>query len=114
MLDEDYNDPNVNDDEEADSLFRSPVYFTATRFHFKLLRLFNLMEPDRNVISISKMMVWATLGLLAYTSIYHYDDLTAMLPVLGVFFTTVGHYGFRRVMNDKKRSKNSEDPGTDE
>lgn len=34
-------------------------YFDGARYFFKLLRFFNLLEPDRVVLSMTKVMLWA-------------------------------------------------------
>lgn len=33
-------------------------YFDGSRFFFKFLRLLNLLEPDRVVLSMTKVMLW--------------------------------------------------------
>lgn len=35
-------------------------YFDGARYFFKLLRFLNLLEPDRTVLSMTKVMLWAT------------------------------------------------------
>lgn len=92
----------MSDKEEEDklkgTLFASPVYFRGDRFLFKILRLFNLMEPDRTVISISKTMVWSLLAVLVYTLLYHYSNLTAIIGAIASLLPVLANYAFRRAM----------------
>jgi hypothetical protein len=94
----DKNDELINEDVVPTSLFQSPIYFSAEQTHFKFLRLLNLMEPDRNVISMSKLMVWTTLVIMIYTLLNHYDNLIAMLAAIGSFLPVILHYAYRRKM----------------
>lgn len=77
----------------------------GTRFE-RLMRLFNLLEPDRMVISISKVAVWATLAvsLVVFVVIAFKapDQLisagTAITALNGVVF---GNYAYRRKQQGK-------------
>lgn len=33
-------------------------YFDSAKWHFKILRFCNLLEPDRTVLSMTKIMLW--------------------------------------------------------
>ncbi len=71
-------------------------YFRGDWWPFKILRLFNLMEPDRTVISISKLIMWTAWAAMVAILWARPDDWTALLGGAGITATATGNYMWRR------------------
>lgn len=63
---------------------------------FRILRFFNLLEPEYNILSISKILMWIMIGLLVYTILYMPANLEMVLSVVGVNIATLLNYSYRR------------------
>lgn len=70
-------------------------YFKTNRF-LKYLRFFNLLEPDRNILSISKIFMWVMLFIMIYVLAYHPENLEAVIGAVGTTLLTTLNYSFRR------------------
>ena len=75
---------------------RQEHYLDNTTWVMKWLRFFNLLEPGRAVLSVSKMMMWVSFFLLVYVSLFHYGDIYKMMGAIGTFVGAVGNYAWRR------------------
>ena len=72
-------------------------YFDSSRWYFKVLRLFNLLEPDRTVISLSKILIWMTLLGFVYVMLTSPENMLAVLASLGSVIGSLGNYMHRRM-----------------
>jgi hypothetical protein len=70
-------------------------YF-KTNYFLKVLRFFNLLEPDRNIISISKTFMWVMLVLLGVVFMTMPDQLDVVLTGSAAMIATMMNYSFRR------------------
>jgi len=71
-------------------------YFASDTTLGRVLRFFNLLEPGRMVLSISKLFLWASLAILIYVLVEYPQNVAAVLSAIGVMFGAVGNYAFRR------------------
>jgi hypothetical protein len=66
----------------------------------RFLRFLNLLEPGRNILSISKVYMWAMLGLILYVMVYYPDNLFAVLGTAGGQFVATANYMYRRYVGE--------------
>jgi hypothetical protein len=71
------------------------AYFSDNLF-FRVLRFFNLLEPDRNVLSVSKIMLWMMVVLVWYVLMFMPNQLTAVISVTTGLVGTLMNYAYRR------------------
>ena len=71
-------------------------YFAGTSPAFKLLRLLNLMEPDRTVVSLSKLTLWVGLIGMVVVLITMPDQWAAIFGASTVQAAATGNYMWRR------------------
>ena len=70
-------------------------YFDSTHFFFKILRFLNLLEPDRTVISMTKIMLWgATIQSMLVISTS--SDWLTVAGALGLNVATMVKHERRR------------------
>ena len=62
---------------------------------FSLLRFFNLLEPGTRVLSVSKIMMWAT-SLSVVLAVWRGEDVSTLIGVAGAQIAAVGNYVHRR------------------
>ena len=62
----------------------------------KFMRFFNLLEPDRNILSISKLATWIMLGVLCIALITMPDNLDAIFGAASGLIATLLNYSYRR------------------
>jgi hypothetical protein len=89
----------------------SENYF-KTNYFLKLMRFFNLLEPDRNILSISKIFMWVMLGIMMFVLVVSPDQLEIVIPAIGAAMATMLNYSFRRYvqyMNIKHGRNDSDD-----
>lgn len=81
---------------EQDSVVLHPEwYFDGKRFFFKLLRALNILEPDRVVISLTKIMLWgATIQSILVVSTS--SDWLTVTGALGMNIATMLKHESRR------------------
>lgn len=72
-------------------------YFKTNLF-LKILRFFNLLEPDRNILSISKIMMWSMMGVLFFVLMVMPDQFDAILTSGAAVIGSLMNYSFRRWM----------------
>lgn len=73
-------------------------HYFKSNFLIRVFRFFNLMEPDRNIISISKMFSWFMMFLICMVLMYYPENLEAILVVVAGFMATLLNYSYRRYM----------------
>jgi hypothetical protein len=71
------------------------AYFSDNLF-FRILRFLNLLEPDRNVLSVSKILIWMMLFLIWYVLFYMPNQLAAIISVTTGLIGTLLNYAYRR------------------
>jgi len=62
---------------------------------FNFLSFINIMEPGTHVLSISKVMMWAT-SLAVVGAVWRGEDATTLIGVAGAQLVAVGNYVHRR------------------
>jgi len=73
-------------------------YFEGGNLFERILRFFNLLEPKQMVLSVSKIAVYSTLGLVFYAVKAGPGNIElAMTALAGLGVSTV-NYGYRRYM----------------
>lgn len=87
-------------------------YFNSDHFILRTFRFFNLLEPGRAVLSVSKLLLWIMTIFTIVCSLKYLEDpsntgLAAMFASLTGFTTTLLNYGYRRWMaaNNKECGK---------
>ena len=70
-------------------------YYKTNGF-LKFLRFLNLLEPDVNVLSISKTFMWAMLILLIVVLVYMPANLEVIVSALAVTAGSMMNYSYRR------------------
>lgn len=71
-------------------------YFEDANLLGRSLRFLNLLEPGHLVLSLSKIAMWATLGLVGYSVVIQPDNILAVLGSLGALTGSTGNYMYRR------------------
>jgi len=69
---------------------------------FRFLRFLNLLEPEENILSISKVFMWVMLGILIFVLIYIPHDLSIVLSAIGAAIGTMMNYSYRRWIQYQK------------
>lgn len=77
---------------------KNKKYFEEGSYFFKLLRFFNLMEPEKPVLSLSKFLLIAMIWMFVYTTLNHPDQMAAVLTAGGGIAIALANYGYRRHM----------------
>lgn len=90
--------------------FNHEKYFTEGSFLFKFLRMLNLLEPEKPVLSLSKIMVILMMFIFAFTAIKHPDQLAAVLGASFAMTIATANYGYRRHMQQKDRAGGTPPP----
>lgn len=83
-------------DAEASAAMRHPEwYFDSSHWIFKILRFLNLLEPDRTVLSLTKLMMWgATIQSMLVISTS--GDWMTIAGALGLNVATMVKHETRR------------------
>lgn len=63
---------------------------------YNFLRFFNILEPRRWVLSISKIFLWSTIFAFVYTVFEHPDQTVAILTLLFANGLSTTNYMYRR------------------
>jgi hypothetical protein len=69
---------------------------------FRFLRFLNLLEPEQNILSISKIFMWMMLFVLVFVLIYMPSDLSMVLSSIGAVVATMMNYSYRRWIQYQK------------
>lgn len=71
-------------------------YFNDTNFFFKTLRLLNLMEPGRAVISLSKLFFLLMMFTMVWITVNSPEHIVALLGAIGTTGLALLNYMWRR------------------
>lgn len=74
---------------------------TLTRNTLGFLRFLNLLEPKRNILSISKIWMWLMIGLTVFVLINDPSDFAAVVSAITAQLVATGNYGYRRWVQSK-------------
>ena len=80
---------------------------------FRILRFFNLLEPEYNILSIQKLLMWIMICLLVYTIFYMPQNLEMVLTVVGVNMATLLNYSYRRWIQYRRETTGKDFPSDD-
>lgn len=72
------------------------AYFKGNNYIERVLRFLNLLEPGHMVLSLSKVAMWGTGGLVIYCVLFLPNQLTDLIGSLVGFSGAIGGYGYRR------------------
>ena len=87
----------------------SRLYFRGDTFFGKVLRFFNLLEPGKMVLSISKIFMW-TMVFSVFAIIFTApENLAALLSAVGGTIISTGNYMYRRHLQSKEPKQPKED-----
>jgi len=70
--------------------------YWKNNFAFKWLRFFNLLEPGRAVLSLSKALVWINIVVMLVVLGYYPDQLVAVIGASASSAATMLNYAYRR------------------
>ena len=71
----------------------------------RVVRFFNLLEPENNVLSISKTFMWISIFMIVYVTIWMPTNLEIIIPAFGSILTSSANYSYRRWIQYKKIKK---------
>lgn len=71
-------------------------YFKEPNLFFKTLRFFNLLEPRKTVLSLSKVFFYISTFVLLWVVFNRPDDLNAVLATTGTNILATVNYMHRR------------------
>lgn len=80
---------------------QSKKYFREGSFFFKTLRFFNLLEPEKPVLSLSKILVILMMWLFIHVAINNPENLAAVLGAGFGVTASLANYGYRRHMQSR-------------
>lgn len=86
--------------------------YWKNNFFFKALRFLNLLEPGRNVISLSKILVWTCIMVLIGVTIFYPTQIVAVIGAVGAACGSMLNYAYRRHINFKMDTFNMNMPET--
>lgn len=69
---------------------------------FRFMRFLNLLEPEANILSISKLFMWLMLFVVIYVLIFMPYDLGIVISAIGAAIGTMMNYSYRRWIQYKK------------
>jgi len=83
---------------------------------FRFMRFLNLLEPEQNILSISKIFMWIMLIILVYVMIYMPYNIEMILASIAAVAGTMMNYSYRRWVQYRKEvtGKDVEDDGNDD
>lgn len=73
-------------------------YFDSSRWFFKFLRLFNLLEPDRTVLSMTKLILWASTAQSIH-AVMTSADWKTIVGSIGINLAAMAKHETRRAAN---------------
>lgn len=77
-----------------------PLYW-KNNFFLKLLRFFNLLEPGRPVLSLSKLLVWVNIVIMIFVMIFQTEQIVAVIGASVAASASMLNYAYRRFINHK-------------
>lgn len=70
-------------------------YFDSSRWFFRLLRFFNLLEPDRTVLSMTKFILWASTAQSIH-AVMTSSDWKTIVGSIGINMAAMAKHESRR------------------
>lgn len=95
-------------------LGRSPNNYYKTNKFLKFLRFLNLLEPDVNILSISKILMWLMIFITAYVLFVTPEQLEAVLVAVGSLMVSLLNYSYRRWIHYKTNVYNTKPEDTED
>ena len=80
---------------------RDPNNYYKTNWFLKFLRFLNLLEPDANILSISKILMWLMIFVTVFVLIYSPEQLEVVLMAIGSLMASLLNYSYRRWIHFK-------------
>lgn len=89
------------DDENNNNYYKTNVVL-------RFLRFLNLLEPDRNVLSLSKIYMWVMLVILVAVFVMMPDQLDVIIGASAAMVASILNYSYRRwtQLNNIKYDRN--------
>lgn len=88
---------------------KNPEWYYKNNTLLKFLRFFNLLEPDKHVLSVSKILSWLMLIIVIYVLIMMPENLAAILSAVGGLMATLLNYSYRRWVQYQRDQKGLDD-----
>ena len=74
---------------------------TLTHNILGFLRFLNLLEPNKAIISISKVWMWLMICLTVWIVVHDPSDFVAVMSAITAQLVATGNYGYRRYIQSK-------------
>jgi hypothetical protein len=95
-------------------LERDPNNYYKTNKFLKFLRFLNILEPDVNILSISKILMWMMIGITIFVMVYIPDQLETVLVAIGTLVASLMNYSYRRWVHYKSNVHDTKPENTDD
>lgn len=82
-------------------LERDPNNYYKTNGFLKFLRFLNLLEPDVNILSISKILMWLMIFITVFVLFAMPEQLEVVLVAVGSLTASLLNYSYRRWIHYK-------------
>jgi hypothetical protein len=82
-------------------LERDPNNYYKTNGLLKFLRFLNLLEPDVNILSISKILMWLMIFITVFVLFMAPEQLEVVLVAVGSLMASLMNYSYRRWIHYK-------------
>lgn len=82
--------------------FNEKLYFRGDTRFGKTLRFFNLLEPGKMVLSISKIFMWMMIFAVLAILLTCPENLSSLLTAVGGSIISTGNYMYRRHMQQQE------------
>lgn len=94
---------------------RDPNNYYKTNGFLKFLRFLNLLEPDVNILSISKIFMWIMIFITVFVLFVAPEQLEVVLVAVGSLMASLLNYSYRRWIQYRTnfRSPDIDDSMTD-
>ncbi len=96
----------MNDDSEN-------KYYKTNRL-LRFLRFLNILEPDVNILSISKILMWLMIFITIFVLFTAPDQLEVVLVAVGSLMASLMNYSYRRWVQYKSNFSNTDEDDSDE
>lgn len=80
-------------------------YFKDNKL-IKILRFLNLLEPEYNVLSVTKLYMWVMLFVVIYVLLLIPTNLNAVMAATGGQMLAMANYSYRKWLDKKTDYKN--------
>lgn len=87
----------------------NPSWYYRNNKFLKFLRFINVLEPDKHILSVSKILSWIMLFVVIYVLILMPENLPAIISAVGGLMATLLNYSYRRWVQYQRDQKHLDD-----